>query len=399
MRPFIPSVFIRLSPVSVFTRLSLPGLFLVLTLLASCSKSGSSKASSSTPTANSAPLAGTVAKTDTLQVMAYSVLYYGNGCQGPVDSLDVYFRSMIQYMQPDLLSCEKMEAFNPTPGASGNLADHITDSVLNASFPGRYSYATPTNVSNAGDMSVLFYNQQKLALRSVTALEALVTDFDLYQLYYKDPNLSITHDTTFLYVVVNHTQSGNSSTERDTQVSDYMAALRTKFAWFPNLINMGDFNTSNSFEAGYQSIVTSADSTTVLYDPPYYPDQALTYPGNWDVTPYLVESYLTTSTRQSTTVPNSCGTGNGAKSWYDHIFLSPWLVKGSNYIQYIPHSYQTIGNDGNRLGVDVNSSTPVANTSVPASVLQALFYFSDKYPVAVKLQVQANRNAYSLQDP
>jgi hypothetical protein len=49
--------------------------------------------------------------------------------------------------------------------------------------------------------------------------------------------------------------------------------------------------------------------------------------------------------------------------------------------------------------VDINSTSPVDNTSVPAAVLQALFEFSDKYPVAVKLQVQANRNGYSLADP
>lgn len=373
---------------------------LLLCILLSCSKSktGNPK-DSSAPGPDSPPLAGTTASKDTLVVMAYSVLNYGNGCQGPVDSLDGYFRTIVGYVEPDLLSCEKMAAFSPTPGAAGNLADHITDSVLNASSPGRYAYATPTNVSGAGKMSVLFYNQKKLSFVGVRTLVADITDFCLYKFCYNDPNLSITHDTTFLYVVVNHTQSGSSSAARDRQVGEEMTNLRTTFAGFPNLINMGDFNTSNSFEAGYQAITGSADSNTVLYDPPYYPDMALSYPGNWDVTPYLVAPYLTTTTRQSATNPNSCGTSGGAKSWYDHIFLSPWLIGGANYIRYIPHSYTTIGNDGNRLGVDITSPSPAPNTTLPSKVLQALFEFSDKYPVAVKLQVQANRNGYSPKDP
>ena len=367
-------------------------------LCCSKSKNGSGSGGSSAGP-DSPPLAGTVAATDTLEVMAYNVLGYGNGCQGALDSLDGYFRTIVSYVQPDVLSCEKMSTFLLAPGSAGNLADHITDSVLNVSFPGRYGYAQPTNASGGGDMSVLFYNLKKLSFVSERTLVADVTDFNLYKFRYNDPNLGITHDTTFLYVVVNHTQSGSSSTTRDGQVGQEMTTLRTMFSNFPNLINMGDFNTANSYEAGYQSVITSTDSGTLLYDPPYYPDKVLQYPGNWSVTPYLVASFLTTTTRASATDPNSCGTGGGGKGWYDHLFVSPWLVSGSNYMKYIPNSYLTIGNDGNRLGVDITSTSPVVNASAPAAVLQALFEFSDKYPVTVKVLVQANRNGYSPADP
>ena len=134
-------------------------------------------------------------------------------------------------------------------------------------------------------------------------------------------------------------------------------------------------------------------------DPPYYPDKILTYPGNWDVTPYLVSPFLTTSTRLSASIPNTCGTSGGAKGWYDHIFIAPWLISGKNYIKYISSSYKTIGNDANRMGVDINSTSPVINTSAPANVINALFQFSNKYPVMLKLQVTANRNAISPADP
>jgi hypothetical protein len=383
------------------TRAFSPYLFsALLFLIVACSKGKANNIIARPPiNSNTPPLPNTVDKSDTLQVMAYNVLNYGDDCQGSTSALDVNFKTIIQYVQPDLLSCEKMYVFDPTPGATGNLADDINNNVLNAAFPGHYAYAAPTNAANAGDMSVLFYNQQKLSFVSRRTLVVNVTDFNLYKFYYNDPNLSITRDTTWLYVVVNHTQSGSNSAIRDQQVTREMQAIRNEFGFLPNLINMGDFNTRSSQEAGYQAIVTFPDTTSVMNDPPFSVEKTVQYPANWDGSPNLYAPYLTTSTRLSATLPNSCGTSGGAKSWYDHIFISPWLVKSSNYIQYMPGSYRTIGNDGQRLGVDINSQSPAVNTSAPAPVIQALWQFSNKYPVTIRLVVKANRNAYSPADP
>ena len=68
-------------------------------------------------------------------------------------------------------------------------------------------------------------------------------------------------------------------------------------------------------------------------------------------------------------------------------------------MSYIAHSYQSVGNDGDRLGVSINSNVPAVNMSAPADVLNALFRFSDKYPVMLNLEVKANRNAISPKDP
>ncbi len=382
---------------------SIPFAFLLLAscFFLSCSKSSKGALGATTPpivTVIPQPLPNTVDKTDTLNVMAYNVLGYGNGCQGTTTTLNDYLKTIIQYTKPDIFSCEKMAAFPVTSVLPVNLANNITDSVLNVVFPGRYAFATTSNLANADNMAVLFYNKQKLTYVKTETLLANITDFNLYKFYYNDPNLGITHDTTFLYVLVNHTQSGSSSTSRDIQVTEEMQSLRSKFVHFPNLINMGDFNTHNSYEAGYQSIISTADTTTKMSDPPFYPDQSVKYPAEWQNNTQAYAPFLTTTTR-AVNLPNSCGTTGGAKSWYDHIFISPWLVQGTNYLKYIPNSYQTIGNDGKRLGVDINSTTPVINTSAPPAVLNALFQFSDKYPITIKLLVKANRNAYSLPDP
>lgn len=368
----------------------------ILLLAASCSKSPKRAA---VVTVIPGPLPNTISRVDTLNVMAYNVLKYGDGCQGSTAVLNGYLQTIVKYVRPDLFSFEKMAAFPPASTLPANLADDVTLNALEPIFPGKYTYATPSNTANANNMSVLFYNKQKLTFFKTETLSANVTDFNLYKLYYNDSNLSITHDTTFLYVIVNHTQSGSSSTTRDLQVETVMKSLRAKFAYLPNVINIGDFNTHNSYEAGYQAIVTSVDSATVMNDPPFYPDKSVPYPAEWENNTSAYARFLTTTTRALTTIPNSCGTGGGAKSWYDHIFTSPWLVKGSNYMKYLPNSYQTIGNDGNRVGVDINSPTPVINSSVPAAVINALFRFSDKYPVSIKLIVSANRNGYSPADP
>jgi len=369
-------------------------LIFLASLLFSCSKKVSD-----TNNIDTLPKEGTLEQTDTLRVMAYNVLNYGDLCQGSTTSLDSYFRTIIQNTQPDLMSCEKMTAFSYLPGSQGNLADEILTNVLNFVSPDKYNYASPTNASGSGTLSVLFYNKQKLTYESTEDLLSLVTDFDLYKFYYNDINLSITKDTTFLYAVICHTKSGSASLERDFQDSTVMASLRSKFGYFPNLIVMGDFNTRGSFEHGYQSLINSNDSTTTISDPPYYPDETVKYPSNWSVSPFYVAPFLTTSTRSLPYDPNSCGSSAGGKGWYDHIFISNWLINGSNYIGYIPHSYQSLGNDGARLGVSINSNVPSVNTSAPANVLDALYHFSDKYPVMISLEIKANRNAVSPKDP
>jgi len=380
-----------------------PNLLLLIFIFSACSKTPVSK--SVTPTKivtaplDTTPLPNTVSKSDTIKVMAYNVLNYGDLCQGPTSLLDGYLKTIIQYANPDLLSCEKMIAFPISPTDPANLAVEITNNVLNADFPNKYAYATPSNTSGDSKMSVLFYNKQKFTFVSMQTIVSYISDFNLYKLYYNDPNLTITHDTTYLYVLVNHTQSGSSSTARDQQETQEMQALRSKFAYLPNLINMGDFNLRSSYEAGYQAITTSADSTTKMSDPPFYPDKVFAYPANWDNDPVDYSSYLTTSTRKLTNVPNTCGTSGGASSWYDHIFISPWLVKGTNYISYIPKSYQTIGNDGKRVDEDINSPIPVVNTSAPSAVIDALFQFSNKYPVTIKLLIKTNRSGHSVADP
>jgi hypothetical protein len=283
--------------------------------------------------------------------------------------------------------------------AAIDFQDSILQYALNAAYPGRFNYCTMTNSArNSTDFSILFYNQQKLGFIGITCHYVNTTDFNTYKFYYKDPNLGTTHDTTYLYVTLNHDISGSGNeSQRGAQIAGEMAQIGTHFTHLANMINMGDFNLRYSTEPVYQTLTAPADTNFRYFDPPYYPDAVLTYPSNWDASPSSFAAYLTTSTRQSASVPNSCGTSGGGKNWYDHILLSRWIASGLNYISYIPHSYRTIGNDGNRTGISINDAP--TNTSAPPAVINALFQMSNKYPVMLDLLVTPNTTGVSLVDP
>ncbi len=346
-------------------------------------------------------------QTDTLRVMTYNVLNYGSYpiCQGPNALYHAYLQTIVQYTKPDILGLEKMGSIPTSPSDHNNTAppgfgDSILQYAMNAAFPGKYAYCPFTNASAANNMSLLIYNQQKLGFIAITSSYANLTDFNTYKLYYKDPNLATTHDTTYLYVTLNHDQSGTTSDAiRGGQITGEMQHITNHFIHLPNMINMGDFNTHSTYEQCYQTLVNPTDTNFRFYDPPFSVDGSLTYPADWDSNPNTFAGFLTTSTRQSASIPNSCGTSGGAKSWYDHIFLSPWIINNANHVHYIPHSYRTIGNDAHRLSISINDSSALKNTSVPPDVLNALFQMSNKYPVMVDLAVTQNTTGTSPSDP
>ncbi len=346
-----------------------------------------------------------LAQTDTIRIMAYNVLNYGEYplCQGANGIYHNYLDTIVRYANPDIIGLEKMGSIQTSPTdhnytAVAGFQDSILQYALNPAFPGRYNYCPFTNNAASGTECLVFYDQNKLGFAALTCTYTNTEDFNTYKLYYKDPNLATTHDTTFLYVTDNHDISGSSSAaDRGAQIAGEMAQIQTHFTHLGNMINMGDFNLRNTSEPVYQTLTNPADTNFRYYDAPFYPDGIFTYPADWDNSPGTYTAYLTTSTRQSGSIPNSCGTSGGAKDWFDHIFISPWIVNDANYIAYIPHSFRVIGNDGHRLSISANSAP--TNTSAPAAVINAIFQMSNKYPVMLDLLATHNTTGVSPADP
>jgi hypothetical protein len=338
------------------------------------------------------------ASRDTIRVMAYNTLgfSYSSSCQGPIPPLYAGLKAIFQFANPDIIGLDKMQCTNISlSDHSGISPYYFPDTIISECFNSNYSFCPFTDISgcNDGDGSILFYNNKKLVYVSTTNLYYGEEDIDLFKLYYNQW-LNGGADTTYLYVVLCHTISGSSSAGRDSQDTTVINKLQRMFATMPNLIYMGDFNTHSSGEPGYAYITqTNANSNFIMNDPCFHPDAKLTYPISWQSNPAACSAELTTTTR-STTLPNSCGTTGGAMDWYDHILLSNSLVNGTDNITYIRNSYTTIGNDGNRRGVSVNTGT---NLSAPANVVNALFTFSDKYPVEVTLSVTPALSVKNIQ--
>ncbi len=339
-----------------------------------------------------------IARNDTLRVMSYNVLYYGNGCQGPSGKYHEYLKTIAGFTNPDILCLVKMASIplskeDKYGTAPFGFADSILTYALNAAYPGRYNYCTITNGAKSSGTNVLFYDQRKLGYDRIICSYCNITDFTTYKLYYKDPDLAVTHDTTYLYVIPTHTRSGDEFEKvRGIQIRDEITYLKEHFTSMPNMLQIGDFNSRNSGEPFYKFLTSPDDTTFRFYDPPFYPDKKLSYPANWDHNADFA-AFMTTSTRESAEVPNKCGTGGGAKGWYDHIFISPGMVNNTNDIRYIPNSYRTIGNDGNRFRISINNRNTSVNNSAPDFVIEALYQMSNKYPVMADFEVNSNRGA------
>ncbi len=350
------------------------------------------------------PSLAVFAQKDTLRVMAYNVLYYGNGCQGPTANYNNYLKTIVSHTNPDILSLEKMAAIKMSPtdktgDAPYGFADSILQFAVNAAYPSRYAYCPFTNTALSNNICMVFYDQRKLGFSSLVASYVNGIDMNTYKLYYKDPSLASTHDTTFLYITPNHDKSGDDFDDvREMQIKGEMTSIKQHFKRLGNHINLGDFNVRNSKEGFYKELTAPEDTGFTFYDPPFYPDRVFKYPADWDHDGKFTR-YFTTSTRESAAVPNTCGSGGGGKNWYDHIFISSWIVNNTNYIKYIPNSYRTIGNDGQRYKVSVLNKNSHINTSAPTDVLQAIYQMSNKYPVMIDLEVTQNTTGNSPVEP
>ncbi len=325
---------------------------------------------------------------DVIKVMTYNVLRYGDGCQGSDEQMHRYLKTIVDYSDPDILGLIKVASISSVQGGRGKanagFADSILAHALNVAVPGKYAGCPHTNVSGDNNQALLYYNKHKFGCSSVITLSSKITDINMYKLYYLGYNFPKNKDTIFLYVVLLHASSGDDADERDQQMREVMTVLRRQFPSLPDIIIMGDFNLRKSNEKGYQVLTNNAEETYKFIDPPFGIDKTITYPANWDKHPERFAAYLTTSTRKKEKEPNSCGTGGGAKGWYDHILLGPSFTRPSGHFYYIPHSYRTIGNDGQRINASVNE---LSNNSAPARVLNALYHMSNKYPVMLKLGI------------
>ncbi len=310
---------------------------------------------------------------DTLQIMQYNLLNYGNyygDCSTSTNNVqdkNNYLRTIVEHVQPDIFTVNEIST-NP------QYAQMLLDNVLNVSGT---KYRKASALGNGGYiMNMMYYNADKLVLYAQDQVACIVRPIDVYTLYYKSVDLAQTQDTVFLHCFVAHLKAGTGETnenKRASMVSSAMSYIRTHDL-HDNMLFMGDLNLYSSNEQAYVNLMYTYNGKRYFYDP-------INKPGNWHSN-YAFRQYHTQSTHAAN-LP--CFSSGGLDDRFDFILASKELLEGSSHMQMLENTYYALGNDGKHFNKSIIN--PPANTNVPQNVLQALYNNSDHLPILVKIAV------------
>ncbi len=317
---------------------------------------------------------------DTLTVIHYNLLYYGNINPPPnctntnnnTQSKNGWLNTIITHVQPDLFTANEITS-TTAGGLIGLNVLNIRNQALNINGETKWEYVDPTNNASSGIINGIFYNKNKLGYLSQQVISHSLRDVNLVRFYYKSPQLALGADTVKLNVITVHLKAGSTATDasdRLSQTNAIMAAVATQ----PNgnFILSGDFNIPSSNEASYQALINNSNVAIRFRDP-------VNFNGTWNNSSLFAPLHT-----QSTAVSGSCKAGGGMDDRFDFILADRRVMGDSMGVGYIPGSYLALGQDGLRLNNSINSPT---NTSVPAAVVNALAEMSDHLPVVLKLKV------------
>ncbi len=307
--------------------------------------------------------------------MQYNLLMYGNnfgGCNSSnnnIDNKNQYLNTIVDYVQPDILTVNELDA-DPF------YSDYILNGALNINGINYFQMGEPINVSNSYTINQIYYNSDKLVLYTQGAISTSYRDITIYRLYYNTPDLKYTKDTVYINCCVTHLKAGQGyEDERANETQKLMNYLNNSNA-IGNYMMMGDFNFYTNAEPGFQNLVNYYNEDVRFYDP-------VNKMGSWNNNSYYASVHT-----QSTHTSGGCASGGGMDDRFDFILISDEMLSGTHKAQYVQDSYWAVGQDGQHFNKSLLDSP--TNTSVPNDVLHALYNMSDHLPVTLKLAVGNN---------
>lgn len=320
---------------------------------------------------------------DTITVMQYNLLYYGNYNSGfancnetnnNTQEKDESIRTILDYVHPDILTVNE---FGSTRQIQENFIKH------NLNING-VSYWRSDNIVNHAGSSIInhiFYNSEKMTLSRHRVIRTSLRDIDAYELYFNTASLAA-HDTIKLVCVVAHLKAGegndNESTRR-AMLQNAMYFIEENYS-HDNVLIMGDFNMYSSSESGYRLLTATYPNADAHFVDPLSFENGV---GHWDNNRNFAPFHTQSTTRFNN---NPCPSSGGLDSRFDIMMVSDEVLMGFNNVKYVNHSYKAIGNDGNHFNMSINEGV---NNAVPSRVADALFFCSDHLPVTMKLAVYA----------
>ncbi|HOP03483.1 MAG TPA: T9SS type A sorting domain-containing protein [Tenuifilaceae bacterium] len=306
--------------------------------------------------------------TDTLRVMHYNLLYYDKNTSfctssnNNVDEKDESLKEIIGHFKPDIFTANEI---NGSPSS----VQRILDNTLNVNGIEHYKKG---NYQGEYLVNMLYYNSQKLVLKSQSYVLTSPRITDVYNLYLKTENL-INGDTIFLTCFVGHLKAGNTdedASERTTAAQQIMTYIQNRNIK-GNVLVMGDFNLYTNTEGAFQKLTTPTSSGFRFFDP-------VNAIGEWNN-----NSTFSMFHTQSTHKNGDCFSTGGMDDRFDFILTSLDILQSGN-LRYVENSYWAYGQDGKRFNESlVSSSNP--NTSLPENILYSLYNMSDHLPVTLKL--------------
>ncbi|MFM9142525.1 MAG: endonuclease/exonuclease/phosphatase family protein, partial [Bacteroidota bacterium] len=310
---------------------------------------------------------------DTLTVMMYNLLYYGvntSFCTASNNSLttkNTRLQTLFSYLAPDILGVCEM-----SPVSSVNAG--FLNNVLNSGGRSGYLRANLMNPSGSEIFSLLYYNSNKVGIKSQTPVATQGRDIAFYRLYHKP--IPANNDTVWLYVAVAHLKAGGTASDiaqRGQEAGSLVQYWRSS-GLRGNVLVMGDLNVSSSSEPAFDSLLNAGTL------PNHRMKDPVSRLGSWSGN----SSFALWHTQSPRTTSNGCASGGGMDDRYDHILVNDFIMGDSLGVRYVPASFRVLGNDGNRFNGNVNGTF---NASVPVAIANALYDISDHLPVVLKLAV------------
>ena len=318
---------------------------------------------------------------DTLTVMQYNLLYYGNYNSGFADCYetnnntqrkDECIRTIVNYVKPDIITvCEF--------GATQQLQDAFLRHNLNINGVDYWQSDNIINYAGEDIINHIFFDSHKLGLSKHIALRTKPRDTDFYELYLKTPSLAA-GDTIKLICIVAHPKAGQGyEASRRALMQVVMDYLNQHYP-HDNALIMGDFNMYGASESGYRLLTQTYSNPDICFVDPV---ATLGGVGEWNNNS-LFAPFHTQSTRSYS---DECFSPGGLDDRFDFILIADEIAFSYNHMRYVRDSYHAVGNDGRHFNMSVNQGS---NTAVPTEVAEALFDGSDHLPVTMKIAVDVH---------
>ena len=320
---------------------------------------------------------------DTLTVMQYNLLYYGNYNSGFAECFetnnntqrkDECIRTLVDYVKPDIFTvCEF--------GATQQLLNDFLRHNLNINGANYWLSDNIINYENSNIINHIFYDSRKMGLKKHVALRTQPRDTDVYELYLKTPSLAA-GDTIKLVCIVAHPKAGMGyESDRRALMQKAMDYVNSNYAT-DNVLIMGDFNMYGASESGYRLLTQTYSNPSICFMDPLANVGGV---GEWNENIQFAKFH--TQSTHYWTDEGDCPSGGGLDDRFDFILMADEIAFSYNHLRYVQGSYKAVGNDGNHFNHDIVFN---GNTSVPSDVLEALFDCSDHLPVTMKIAVDAH---------